>query len=54
MFLFSQCGQSGDVAGLVTPIRERVTAEGEMWTKETLTLRGGSDIFAEKRNREVV
>lgn len=34
VFLFRQCGQSGDGAGLVTPIRERVTAErGGVWTK---------------------
>ena len=31
--LFRQCDQSEDVAGLVTPIRERVTV-GEMGTKE--------------------
>lgn len=40
--LFGQHGQSGDVAGLVTPIRERVTV-GEMGTKETHTVSARED-----------
>ena len=41
--LFRQHGQSGDAAGLVTPIRERVSVGGRRGDKETHTLPARED-----------